>query len=321
MKGLTALEPKVTTLVGDIGGTNSRFALANSKGILPKTVRRFANDDHLRLDDAVQAYLNGLDTAVSLDRCVLAVAGPVRNQSVRLTNRNWDITAARLGQITGSSTAVILNDLQAQGYALGRLGPSSFQQVRTGRSEPGPELVVGIGTGFNTSTIIPVGGSVEATVAESGHMILNLPTELCQQGTARAVSVEDLLSGRGLSQFYKRLHPDAPAMTGQEISKAILSERTEGFAQMGTIFAQLLGEVIANLALTHLPFAGVTFCGSVARALAPLLRRPSFEKGYLSSVTMAKILSPIPMRVLLDDAAALAGCAAYPAKDEQKTFA
>ncbi|MEO0991952.1 MAG: glucokinase, partial [Pseudomonadota bacterium] len=64
-------------LVGDIGGTNTRVALASGDKLLPDSVRRFQNADHDGLSTVLTRYLSELGNPECRSACV-AVAGPVR---------------------------------------------------------------------------------------------------------------------------------------------------------------------------------------------------------------------------------------------------
>ena len=60
-------------LVGDIGGTNARFAIAES-GKYPHDVRKLPAAQYPNLVEAAEDYLSG---APKVEEAVLAVAGPV----------------------------------------------------------------------------------------------------------------------------------------------------------------------------------------------------------------------------------------------------
>src|SRR5262249_15306369 len=74
------------TLVGDIGGRKSRFALANSAG-RPERILVIDNDTVADLEAAVAHYLD--ETGAAPRAATLAVAGPIDGEEVALTNRPW----------------------------------------------------------------------------------------------------------------------------------------------------------------------------------------------------------------------------------------
>ena len=80
-------------LVGDIGGTNARFAQATTDApgfhsLLELRVERFPT-----ADDAIRHYLDETG-AGKPDAVCLAAAGPVIDDAVNMTNNHWEISAA-----------------------------------------------------------------------------------------------------------------------------------------------------------------------------------------------------------------------------------
>ena len=78
-------------LVGDIGGTNARFALWRDEKL--ESVRVLATADFASPEQAIGHYLAGLGLAVgSLGAVCLAVAGPVSGEHFRFTNNHWRLS-------------------------------------------------------------------------------------------------------------------------------------------------------------------------------------------------------------------------------------
>ena len=203
-------------LVADIGGTNTRVALVHGRAIVPGTVRRYANADHPGLESVLRQYSTdegGVDVRAS---CV-AVAGPVRHGRATMTNLDWTIDETTVARASGAEVTAILNDLQAQGFALGHLAAGRIRTVlpfpETGAGEA--RLVIGVGTGFNASPVFAAGPRRIVPASESGHV--NLPVrDEADMRLARFVSaahgfaaVEDVLSGRGLEAIYLWLGTEA----------------------------------------------------------------------------------------------------------------
>jgi glucokinase len=115
-------------LVADIGGTNTRVALAHGRDIVAGTIRRYANADHPGLESVLQRFSED-EGGVDVRAACVAVAGPVRDGRATMTNLDWTIDAATLARATGAEVTAILNDLQAQGFALGPFP----KPARTGR--------------------------------------------------------------------------------------------------------------------------------------------------------------------------------------------
>ncbi|WP_128254171.1 glucokinase [Falsirhodobacter deserti] len=297
------------SLVADIGGTNTRIALSDGLTIREDSVRRFANADFTGIDMLVKRFL--VDAGERISGACLAVAGPVGNGVARLTNLDWTIDPIRLAEITGTSSVAVLNDLQAQGHALGHI---PLREILPGKAAPedASRLVVGVGTGFNSSPVYTTAFGRIVPPSESGH--INLPVRTEQElrfarhlETIHGIAtVEEALSGRGLAAIYgfvtgsERASREIIPMIGQD------SDATEA----ARIFTGLLGSVVGNLALLHLPFGGIALCGGMARAMVPWMGQLGFAEAMHDKGRFSDFVRAFPVSVIEDDYAALKGCAA-----------
>ena len=82
-------------VIGDIGGTNARFALASPEGPGFHEAMTLKCADFASADDAIRHYLDDT-SAESPDVICLAVAGPVINHTVQVTNNHWTLNAAEI---------------------------------------------------------------------------------------------------------------------------------------------------------------------------------------------------------------------------------
>ena len=103
-------------LVADVGGTNTRIALARNGSIDSTSIKRYANREFDSLHAVIKQYCETLSVDQISASCV-AIAGPVENGTGRLTNLKWAMDQTGLKQVTGAETVKIINDLQAQAYA------------------------------------------------------------------------------------------------------------------------------------------------------------------------------------------------------------
>lgn len=310
-----------TALVADIGGTNTRVALASGRHILPDTIRRYCNADFPGLESVLRRYIADHGGAAPTAVCV-AVAGPVRDGRATMTNLDWTIDHATLIRATGASTAAILNDLQAQGHALGFLPPAQIRTIL-----PGPDgtaqaakLVIGIGTGFNAAPVFDLDAGRVVAASESGHANLPIRNEmelrLCQYvSTAHGFpAVEDVLSGRGLERVYAFLGEEAGTpreAAAQDIMSACDNDSDPRAVAAAQLFTRILGTVCGNLSLIQLPFGGVYLVGGVARAFAPHLTRFGFADAFRDKGRFAGFMGNFAVHVIEDDYAALTGSAAH----------
>ena len=101
------------SLIADVGGTNTRVALAQSARILPDTIGKFQNIDHPSLQALLGQFLQ--DTGHSVcDKAAVAIAGPVRDGKGSLTNLAWTIDAPSLTQVTGAKQTLVIKSRNLQ---------------------------------------------------------------------------------------------------------------------------------------------------------------------------------------------------------------
>lgn len=307
-------------LVADIGGTNTRVALARGREVLVGTVRRYANSEHPSLEPVLRHYLaaEGSDPVAA---CV-AVAGPVTNGHATLTNLDWSIDGDLLTRAAGVKATAILNDLQAQGHALGHIDPTHARILVPfpEASRHAAKLVVNVGTGFNIAAVYETEAGRLVPPAEAGHVTLPVRDEadlrLARFVEARHgfASVEEVLSGRGIVQVHDWLgqeEGDPGRATSAEIM-AMLAQGGEGRAtKAARIFVRTLGAVAGDLALTTLPFGGVWLVGGLARAFAPHLGQFGFVEAFRDKGRFSDFMESFGVGVVEDDNAALTGCASH----------
>ncbi|NLA69300.1 MAG: glucokinase, partial [Gammaproteobacteria bacterium] len=201
-------------LLADIGGTNARFALADTGAAMPlleESIRRYAVADFRSLGDAARRYLADAGLARgALRRGVFAVAGHVADDGARMTNHPWVVSRRRLRESLGLEDARLVNDFTAQAMALPLLEPAQLAGIGAPHSagpKPGSKrtfAVMGPGTGLGIGGLLLRDGRAIALETEGGHAGFAPGTPLeaaLLDHLARdygRVSNERLLSGPGL---------------------------------------------------------------------------------------------------------------------------
>jgi len=303
------------SLVADIGGTNTRVALAQAGSVRHDSVRRFKNADAAGLAAVLDAYLAEIKPG-PLDGACVAVAGPVRDGVGQLTNLDWRIDRDQLGAVTGAARLAVLNDLQAQGHALGQLGEADLIRIlpQPPASTQAARLVVGLGTGFNAAPIYDTAGGRFVPPSECGHITLprsspalaGLSETLTRDHGFAAV--EEALSGRGIVAVHAHLH--GVTLTSVEIIERLNAGDAAATAT-AALFVEALGIVMGDLALIHLPFGGIFLVGGMARAITPWLAPLGFAETFRAKGRFADFMDQFGIAVVTDDYAALSGCAAH----------
>jgi glucokinase len=314
--------PDTVSLLADIGGTNTRVALARGRTVLRDTIRRYANAGHPGLDAVLSAYMQEVGVSDCAGACV-AAAGPVRGGVAALTNLDWTIDGSVVAAGTGAEVVAVLNDLQAQGHALGHLASDSVRTVipRGLPAEPGAaQLVIGVGTGFNAAPVHDEGDLRIVAASECGHASLPVRTAddlslLTFVERAHGFpGVEDVLSGRGLERVDAWVRAKAGGSGDRKAAKimeAIAAGTDPDAEATGEVFVRILGTVAGDLSLIHLPFGGVYLIGGVARAFTPHFTRFGLSRAFRDKGRFSDFMQNFEVSVIEDDFAALVGCAVH----------
>jgi len=317
---MTPREPNRFSLVADIGGTNTRVALAEGTALATDTIRRFRNAEFAGLETVLRTYLADMGGVDCSGACV-AIAGPVRGGVGELTNLDWTIDEATLARASLAENVSILNDLQAQAYALDHLVATSTPRILdgSGKLSDATQLVIGVGTGFNAAAVHATPGGRVVPASECGHA--NLPVRTEEElrlasfvETAHGFpAIEDVLSGRGLERVYAWTCHEAGAPAEAQ-AKDIITAAQEGTPLAVSAvahFVRILGSVCGNLALIHLPFGGIFLAGGVARAVAPFATSHGLPEAFRDKGRFAGFMQNFSISVIEDDYAALQGCAVH----------
>lgn len=312
---------EILSMVADIGGTNTRVALASGRRVQEATVRRFENDKYPDLSTVLRQYLSQHDGPMPDAACV-AMAGPVRDGRAVMTNLGWSMDKTELSAVTGARTVAILNDLQAQGHALGHIDPNLIRTLMpfSAANALAAKLVIGVGTGFNAAPVFDTEAGRFVPPSESGHVNLPIRDEadlrlgLFVAAAKGCPSVEDVLSGRGLAAVYRWLCHEAGLtedLPAHDIMQAVQNSTNPRATEAAKILTRMLAAAAGNLALIQLPFGGVYLVGGVARSLAPYLADFGFAAAFRDKGRFSEFMNNFGVGVIEDDYAALTGCAAH----------
>jgi glucokinase len=306
-----------TTLVADIGGSNTRLAVASRTG-RPEHIHAFPNDSVSDLVGAIAAYLAHMDRIDRRpDAAVLAVAGPVQGRHIVLTNRDWKIDLDAIQQQFRLRYVHALNDFEALAWALPWFEPEDVLELGPPLPVPnGTKAVFGPGTGLGVSALIPEGHSWFALATEAGHMSFGpaAPDEWAVFARIAEeiplISAETILSGPGLERLYRAMHPDRPALSANAIGPAANAGKAAAAATVG-LFMRLLARFAGDVALTYKALGGVYVAGGVAAKLRSCIDPALFRKTFVRHPPHTHLLEDIPTFLIICDEPGLYGCAAY----------
>ena len=148
-----ALRP--ARLLGDVGGTNARFAFQAHDGAPLEDVIALSTSAHASLADALVDYLRQTGRAAP-PWCAIGIANPVTGDQVQMTNGHWSFSIQAVQRALGFERLVVINDFTALALALQDLKPADLQQLGGGPSVIGaPCGLIGPGTGLGVSGLVP----------------------------------------------------------------------------------------------------------------------------------------------------------------------
>ncbi len=329
----------ITVLSGDIGGTKTRLAVIEVCGTRLHTLREhsYASRDHATFDELLGDFLQGADTP---GRAAFGIAGPVQGRVVQTTNLPWRIDADALQARFGFFSCALLNDLEATASGLPALGEADLLTLHAGAAgASGNAAVIAAGTGLGEAGLFWDGRRYRPFATEGGHASFSPRDEMeiallrhLQQRHAH-VSWERIVSGPGLVMLHEFLclyrHAQMPDWLQDEmrrgdaaavIADAALAGRDELCVETLDRFVRLYGAEAGNLALKVMSRGGLYLGGGIAPKILPLLYSGVFLDAFFDKGRMRPLLEAMPVRVILNDRAALYGPALHAARSDSSSL-
>jgi glucokinase len=304
-------------LVGDIGGTNSRFGLVEPGSTRVQDIAVQKNQNFASLEDSIAAYLTAR-SLTGLAAAAIAVAGPIEGETVGLTNRDWRFTRESLRQAATARRFRLLNDFEALALSLPHLeGDDIVQLGGEAPSKPAVKIVLGPGTGLGMATLapLPTGGWM-ALPGEVGHITLPVATreefEWREKMTLPGVlfESEDAITGGGLLRMYRAASPAPSLATPEDVLQAALAGTDEAAVRTLDQFITWLARIAGDAAMTMQARGGVYLAGGIAPSIVEKLKCGAFRTIFQEKGRLAGVMRPIPVYVIIDRFPAFKGCAA-----------
>ena len=304
-------------LVGDIGGTNSRFGLVEPGTTRVAEVAVQKNDNFTSLEDSIAAYVKSKGVS-RLAGAAIAVAGPVEGETVHLTNRNWSFTRESLRKAADARQFRLLNDFEALALALPHLDGEDVVQIGGELPQkPAVKIVLGPGTGLGMATLAPLpGGGWMALPGEVGHITLPVVTQAEFDWRERMskpgvlFESEDAITGGGLLRMYRAASADPTLGTPEAVLQAALAGTDAGAVKTLYQFITWLARIAGDAAMTLQAKGGVYLAGGIAPSIVEKLKSGPFRSIFEEKGRLAFVMRPIPVYVIVDRFPAFKGCAA-----------
>ncbi|MBD58954.1 MAG: glucokinase [Citromicrobium sp.] len=313
-------------VVADIGGTNARFALATTTAgaISLGEAVKLPTGDYSGLPAAFRAFAERIGRALPT-HAAFAIAGPVRDGRVRMTNSPWVLQFDEIARDLSLDHALFLNDFEAIAHAAGAVQTTELKPL-CGPDEPLPKdrpcTVLGPGTGLGVALLLPDSGRAIAT--EGGHIdfapLDAFEDRLLQRlrRSHRRVSVERVVSGMGLRPFAETLAEidglDPPKGDDKTLWTRALAEDDPLLRGALDRFCRSLGSVAGDLALAHGP-GSVVIAGGLGLRLAEFLPTSGFAERFCAKGRYEPLMATIPVRIITHPEPGLFGAAAAFARE------
>jgi len=312
-------------LLADIGGTHMRLAQAGVTDAEPHHVRKYVCAKFGSVEEVLQDYLQAHPLTGKVTAC-FAVAAPVSAEravdEVVMTNRDWRFSVTQLSQRFGWQSLTVINDFEA--VALSVPGLHESQVVQLGGKSANPQgciAVLGPGTGLGVKHLVATERGYKVLSGEGGHVdfapvdeIDQLVWQFVRERKGR-VSLEDVLSGRGLVNLYQALAAERGVDAGLRDAHSIVFEAQNAACELSgeslQQFCRILGSFAGNLALTLNTTGGVYICGGVVSELADLLESSDFRARFEDKGRFRDYVQDIPVFLITAPEPGLRGALAW----------
>lgn len=319
-------------LAGDIGGTNSRFALYASTGADGLTLVRahtFPSRDHAGLEEVIARFLAEGGAAAPIAAAAFGIAGPVVDDAVVTTNLPWHIRGDALRSRLGTPHVRLLNDLEATAYGALVLPPEKLLTLNPGVARAANRAVIAAGTGLGQALLFWNGTRHVPVATEGGHADF-APRDEVEHDLLRwlerkydgHVSYERTVSGHGLANIFAFLdehcrmpvspetrrrfeHEDAPAVIGELATTGGCGTAVAAVER----FVSIYGAQAGNLALTAMATGGIYVGGGIVNKLLPAMTNGTFVRAFVAKGRYERLMREIPVWIIRDPDCGLYGAA------------
>ena len=323
-------------LAADVGGTKTLLRLVGhgAEGPPVEFERRYPDEPYPHFGELLSAFFDeakaqGIDFA-GIKVAVLGVAGPVKDNRVRLSNRAWDIDGTALGAKFGMQEVLLVNDFAAAANGIGALAEADLMVLQAGRPiERAAQVVLGAGTGLGVAfrvwqrerygVIAGEGGNAGFAPATSEQADL---WRYIHSRTGR-VRLEQVVSGQGLATIYeflreRRAEPESPELAQRLVTEdraaAIILSAMDLHDPLACraldLFIEVYGAAAGDQALAVIARGGVYIAGGIAPRIAARLQHGRFLEAFRAKGAFSDLMAEIPVQIVMNDRLGLLGATA-----------
>ncbi|MCL4361469.1 glucokinase [Candidatus Dependentiae bacterium] len=315
-------------LAGDIGGTNTNFGIfrLDSQPVLLFSIHYKSQDitDFPQVVNTVCQYVQE-NYKITLNIGCFGAAGIVKenHQYSQPTNLPWPLSVPDIKRASCLKELILINDFEAVGYGIDFLSSDKFAVINTGiEHAKSNKACIGAGTGLGKAlmrwsssykkyvTIPTEGGHADFVVHNQNELELVKFIQKDLQMPCN-VSWEHVLSGKGIQRIYKFLiilkkYPKNE-YTAEIEAYDFNPDRISFYAQKDELcretflwYSKFYARCAKNYTLDTLALAGIYIGGGIAAKNLPIFQEPHFLNEFRLCGKYSKLLSTIPIYIILD---------------------
>jgi len=314
--------PELTPrLIADIGGTNARFGLVEPDSLAPQPLITLPTRAFQDLGTLTEAALDAHE-GPRPDSLACAVAGPIQGDEIRLLNAGWAFSVEATRQALGLSRLEVINDWEAQAWAIPALGACHLAPIQSGSAHQctAPSLALGPGTGLGSALLVPTREDWQVFPTEGGHISFGpagareAEVVLAIQARFGHCSVERMASGTGLEAIHgalRQLDGDHSApLDARQIADA--AQAGDPVAEEAVdLLLNAIASATGDLALATGARGGVYLGGGLIPALGERFSATAFQARFQAKGRFRDWLAAIPVYRITHPQPALLGLSRY----------
>ena len=305
-------------LLGDIGGTNARWAWQASHDADLQDISVQPCGASASLQESASQYLQ-LHGHQNPKWAGIGIATAITGDEVRMTNNAWAFSIAGFRKSLGLERCLVINDFTSLALSLPALKATDLRAIGGGAAVHGQAIgLLGPGTGLGVSGLIAdAQGQYNALSGEGGHVTLAAADDReaaiisILRKTFAHVSAERVLSGPGLVNLYNAVcaveGKAAQAFSPADVTDKALAKSDAQCVAAIEYFTRFLGSVSGNLALTLGSLGGLYIGGGIVPRLGAAFDDALFRQQFEAKGRYQALLQTVPVWLITASTPALVG--------------
>ena len=326
-------------LAGDLGGTKTILSVYSNETYPKKLFNKYyISSEWKSFDSIFEDFIKQIPNHISLPKygCI-GVAGPIKDQKVKITNLGWEIETKKLSLLSKINNIELINDFSVLVYGIPFFKEAQYDVIQGTLNldvKNNHELIaiIGAGTGLGMSKGLITPKGISIFPSEGGHREFAPRTEdewdlviwLKNRLNLQRISIERIVSGTGLGIIARwkldnesqKKHPlqnilkkidsdnsdivDFPSLVWEHANKGdkLMSEALQ-------LWLKAYGSAAGDLALQELCSSGLWIAGGTAAKNLNGIKSSYFLDAFSNKGRFQSYLKEIPLIVLKDPEATL----------------